>query len=146
MSVFRISENIESGADYEKWMKLCKEYLSDLTIEEMFDYYLLMIAKGTSFLNKIRIERDPDCKEFPFFSKILEIKRFFASQEVKINPHISVSLDQGEPINLENLSKTMKHLFCPICMVYDCQAHLLSASAFQNNFQYIRQFDICHRF
>ena len=145
VSVFSISESIEGGGDYAKWMQVCKEYLSDLTVEEMFDYYLLMVAKGTSFLNKVRAERDPRCREFPFFAKILEVRRFFGSQEVRINPHISISLDQGEPINLENLSKTMKQLFCPICLIYDCQTHLLSASALHNHFQYVRRFDPAQR-
>lgn len=145
VAVFSISESIQSGSDYDKWMQLCKEYLSDLTIEEMFDYYLLLVAKGTSFLGRIRAERDPQCRLLPFFSKILEVRRFFGSQEVRINPHISISLDQGEPINLQNLSKTMKQLFCPICLVYDCQTHLLSASSVQQHFQYVRPFEATQR-
>lgn len=145
VAVFKISEAIESGGDYEKWMQICKEYLTDLTIEEMFDYYLLLAARGTSLLGSIRAERDPQCRLLPFFSKILEVRRFFESQDARINPHLSVSLDLGDPINLQNLSKTMKQLFCPLCLVYDCQAHLLSASAVHHHFQYVPPFDPVQR-
>jgi len=51
---------------------------------------------------------------------------------------MAVSLEKGEEVTLENLSKTMKNLFCPICLVYDCMRHLIPANVIDNNFQYVR--------
>jgi hypothetical protein len=143
--VFNISEAIESGKDYKQWMETCREYLSDLTIEEMFSYYHILLAKGPHYLNELRKKRSPKCRASAFFYKVLEVKRFMANGCNKLNPHFSISLDRGDKITLENLSKTMKNLFCSICMVYDCQRHLVPTSAIENNFQYIREFDIRHR-
>lgn len=43
------------------------------------------------------------------------------------------------------MSKTMKCLFCPICMVYDCQHHLNCKSMVEHHYQYIRPYDVRHR-
>ena len=43
------------------------------------------------------------------------------------------------------MSKTMKNLFCAICMLYDCQTHLNCKSVVDNHYQYVRPYDVRHR-
>lgn len=69
--------------------------------------------------------------------KVLEVKRFMERSD-GINSMITVSLEKGQQVTLENLSKTMKNLFCPICLVYDCMRHLIPVNVVDNNFQYVR--------
>lgn len=65
-----------------------------MPVEQMFEYYHLLLANGTQKLKMISQLKFPLCREDVILVKILEIKKFMERSD-GINAMITVSLEKG---------------------------------------------------
>jgi hypothetical protein len=65
-----------------------------MPIEDMFNYYHLLLAMGMGKLKAIRQLKFPKCREDVILMKVLEVKRFMERSD-GINAMITVSLEKG---------------------------------------------------
>lgn len=53
--------------------------------------------------------------------------------EIKLRGNVDVTVESFENITPDVISRTMKNLYCPVCLIYDCPAH----DALGANLQYV---------
>lgn len=85
------------------WMQLCRKYLVDLTVEQMFCYYHLLLQRGMKVLNQIMEKGSAGCVREALLGRILEVRRLMEGVRGVgggVNPQLLVSLDRGEEITL----------------------------------------------
>jgi hypothetical protein len=86
---------IKSSQCVEEWKELSKVYAPAMTIEEMFNYYNLLLAKDTQVLSILKSKRYPKCRLSSLLYKLLEVKKFIESYE-RMNLHLAVSVERGD--------------------------------------------------
>lgn len=59
-----------------------------------------------------------------FMERILATNKYF-ERESRVNKAWKISVEINDKINEANISKTMKMLYCSICLIYDCGKHKL---------------------
>lgn len=57
----------------------------------------------------------------------MQAREYFC-KESRVNRHSS-SIENWEAVDEASLAKTMKELFCSLCLTYDCGYHAIDESA-----------------
>lgn len=91
-----LANTVRDRKDHAGWRRFCREYLVDLTVEEMFHYYYLLLQRGMAVLSIIARERGVVCCREALLGRIMEVRRFCVGGSVTVGGgKLGVSLERG---------------------------------------------------
>jgi hypothetical protein len=91
-----LANTVRDRKDHAGWRRFCREYLVDLTVEEMFRYYYLLLHRGMAVISRIAKERGEVCGREALLGCIMQVRRFCLSVNgVAVGGHVGVSLERG---------------------------------------------------
>ena len=120
-------ENSTKFMDYY-WAKCKKKLIAGMDVLTCLGLYTELAKNGYSqqFMEKIcKHGRFSEVLKPILIDKICRASRYLVPRH-KYNLSLKISIESSDEINMINMSKTMKQLYCSICMVYDCGKHALS--------------------
>lgn len=121
----------------EEWSLICREYAPCLELPKLVLAFFRLLAEGTKFLGELAGELG--CREQALLFVLLGMKTYFSGRS-GLNPYFN-SVERGERVSLETVTKTSKLLFCAICTTYDCSRHLVSELVLAYDYQYVCKYD-----
>ena len=70
-----------------------------------------------------------------FYHRITQAEKYFKREQR--GALLALSLDANEEVNEATMPKTMKTLYCAVCLIYDCGQHALDDIAKEKSYQYV---------
>lgn len=127
----------EEGRVEAGWLSCLQKYLCGIDSLLAVELYLELKKRGTPVLDRLHREHGGGCLKQVFFERVCAAGRYVGQARGGMLTQVAVSIEAGEELNHVTLPKTMKTLFCTICLLYDCGQHGQDEQLPDKQFQYL---------
>lgn len=114
----------DAGKVKQGWQTCLKRFVIELDVIFRIDLFILLHKYGGSCLDQLYETYGKGKLKDIFIERIMSSNRYFQKQG-RLNKSWKISLQLQDKITQANISKTMKMLYCSICLLYDCGKHKL---------------------
>lgn len=89
------------------------------------ELYIDILKKGIHSFDEYTKKSNKSCDPSAMYEIVSASAKQYMSPKKMINKSLNVTIDLHDEINDVTVAKTMKNLFCGVCLIYDCGLHMI---------------------
>jgi hypothetical protein len=106
------------------WEACLRRFVVGLDVLRRMEIFMELLKYGTGGLAELHRRFAGGTLVEVFMERVMAASKYL-QRESRINKTWKISLEFNDCINEVNISKTMKMLYCSVCLIYDCGKHKL---------------------